>query len=506
MNQKPMLQLENHSFSSRIVMRSRVLVRSVLPRLLLCTGLPMACSGSAGPSASKAGASDASQNEDATSGREPSEGGEAGAEASIVSEADGPSFEPDGALSGAVTHPCTLPGSVQWTDSGPQVVPGGSGPDLTWMKLPAGFCSHYFGSVGNARQIRFAPGGELFVASPTGPTTGGGSNGQNAIIVLADDNRDGVAEVQTTFLANLPNTQGLLFVPGYLYYQDTDLSSPIVAKIMRIPYARGQRTAVAATEVAADVSNVAPQDSLHWPKTLDVADDGSIYVGNGGSQSDVCQQAFPFLGGILKLDGNGSATKVAQGFRNPIAIRCSRGHDLCFALELALDYSAGQGGREKMVPIRQGDNWGYPCCASANLPYTGVTYSGTSTPPDCSQIASDTESFLIGDTPFGLDFEPGVWTGTWGGRAFIATHGSAGSWTGARVVGISMDGATGMPVPGSNIADDKDTGGMADFATGWDDGLNDHGRPAAVTFSPDGRLFLANDSSGDIVWIAPMTL
>ena len=44
----------------------------------------------------------------------------------------------------------------------------------------------------------------------------------------------------------------------------------------------------------------------------------------------------------------------------------------------------------------------------------------------------------------------------------------------------------------------------ADFATGWDDGTLSHGRPAAVAFSPDGRLFLSNDQKGDIYWFAPL--
>ena len=50
------------------------------------------------------------------------------------------------------------------------------------------------------------------------------------------------------------------------------------------------------------------------------------------------------------------------------------------------------------------------------------------------------------------------------------------------------------------------TGAMATFATGWDDGTRSHGRPAVVAFAPDGRLFLGNDTNGDIVWIAPLTL
>src|SRR5512143_3842720 len=85
---------------------------------------------------------------------------------------------------------CDLPGSLQFTEAGQVLVPGGpsDAPDLSWLQLPVGFCVHYYGHVGNVRQLRFAPGGELFVASPSTLTTGGrGDQGLNAVVILPDD-------------------------------------------------------------------------------------------------------------------------------------------------------------------------------------------------------------------------------------------------------------------------------------------------------------------------------
>ena len=40
----------------------------------------------------------------------------------------------------------------------------------------------------------------------------------------------------------------------------------------------------------------------------------------------------------------------------------------------------------------------------------------------------------------------------------------------------------------------------------WDDGTYRHGRPSAITFAPDGRMFVGNDNDGSIMWIAPLEL
>jgi glucose/arabinose dehydrogenase len=428
-------------------------------------------------------------------GASTSDAGESGGDMSGGAGESGASSAGDAGTSGMTSAGlCTLPGSIQFTSNGTVTVPGNTSPvDLSFLHLPKGFCVHYFGQVGNARQIRFAPGGELFVASPTTLTTGGGQSGQSAIVVLRDVNRDGVADASVTFLPNLAATQGLMFAPGFFYYQDG-------TKIMRVPYQSGDLAPSAAGVQVADITVYS--SGLHWPKTFDIADDGTIYAGNGGDQGDACVSPHPFHGGILKVDAapgeSPQGVQVAKGLRNPIAVRCARGHNQCFALELAKDYTASGGGREKLIPIRSGDDWGFPCCATKNLPYA-------ESPPgtDCSAVTSESVSFLVGDTPFALAFAPSTWPAPYANSAFVATHGAAGSWIGARMVTIAMDPTTGLPVPGSDTSG-PDSGGVTDFATGWDDQTLTHGRPAALDFSTDGRLFVANDNNGVIVWIAPL--
>lgn len=394
---------------------------------------------------------------------------------------------------------CDLPGSLQFTEGGTVLVPGGpaEAPDLSWLQLPPGFCVHYYGRVGNARQLRFAPGGELFVASPSSLTTGGrGDQGRSEVVILPDDDLDGTADTVLTFLGNLPSTQGLLFANGSFYYQDR-------TRIMRRSYSPGQRAPIGAAEQVIDVSraNGYYESRLHWPKVLDIADDGTIYVGNGGEQSDPCEAGHPFRGGIVAVDGSAGGRQVAKGFRNPIAIRCARGFNRCFAIELARDYTDAIGGREKLVPVREGDDWGHPCCATANQPYPDITPV-----PDCSEVDREGGAFVVGHTPFDLDFAPANWPPPWNNRVYVPMHGVYGSWEGERVVSIGMDPVTGDVLMGSELPA-QDPGSLLEFAAGWDDGPRGggpQGRPANIAFAPDGRMFLGNDNTGDIIWIAPL--
>ena len=193
------------------------------------------------------------------------------------------------------------------------------------------------------------------------------------------------------------------------------------------------------------------------------------------------------------------ASPSSRDSGTPISVRCQRGHNKCFAVELAKDYSAEEGGREKLVPIREGDDWGYPCCATKDVPHVEVKNVA-----DCSRVVQDDVSFLIGDTPFSVDFEPGKWPLPYKANAFVPLHGTAGPWLGARLVRVAVNLETGDLLPSSTIS--GTSGGMRDFATGWDDKTLMHGRPAAVEFAADGRLFLANDNTGDIIWIAPFEL
>ncbi|MFT3840099.1 MAG: hypothetical protein QM723_24135 [Myxococcaceae bacterium] len=409
---------------------------------------------------------------------------------------------------------CSLPHTMVNVAGDPHKEPNGDS-HLKWLSVPLGWCAHSFATVGNARAMRFAPGGELFVASPVTGTTGGGLNGNAGIVFLADDDGDGTADQVVPWrTADFNSTQGMLFADGHLYFQDH-------TKVKRDTYEACQRAPKGDPEQLADIQVYV--DQLHWPKTLDQAEDGTIYVTNGGSQSETCDPSMPFHGGILALDSTApnGVRQVAKGLRNPMYVRCHHdGHNRCFASELAKDYSASEGGREKLLLVADQQDWGYPCCASQNLPYTDVCLACSSSTdtlanststckannqcsPKCSSVSADSNSFIIGNTPFGLDFTDDQFPNPFKHQVIVALHGEFASWRDAKVVSIALDPATGLTMPSSTV-NGNPTGALQDFATGWDDGQLDHGRPSDVAVSPDGRVFISNDVNGEIFWMAPV--
>jgi glucose/arabinose dehydrogenase len=412
---------------------------------------------------------------------------------------------------------CGHPGSLVGTAQGMAIVDGGdpSLPNLNWLTVPAGYCIHHFANVPETRQLRVSPSGDVFAASPSTATAGSENKvGAGAVVVLPDDDHDGVADATLTFVGGLPSTQGLAFAAGYVYFQDG-------ASLKRVAFKPGDRAPSAAVETVTTMSATdAQQFPVHWPKVVDVAKDGTVYFTNGSDQGELCYSPtetakHPPTGTVFKVAPDGALSVVSKGFRNPIALRCEKNVNVCFVAELAKDGSGSQGGREKLVPIRQGDDWGYPCCATANTPYQGEEFQDPGPPSggqllkasDCAGVTPESVSFTIGHTPFGIDFETGSWSAPWANRAFVALHGVVGSFVGSRVVGIALDPTTGLPLPSSDLQSGASAApNMMDFVTGWDDGTTSHGRATAVTFGNDGRMYVGDDTRGEIFWVAPVDL
>ncbi len=383
----------------------------------------------------------------------------------------------------------------KWCDT-----PNGS--PSTGLTVPAEFCIREYTTlpVKEARVMRFAPNGDLFVAAPSFTTVGAARDGTGSIVVLPDDDGDGRADAVLTFAGNpadggagdagtscsdtegdpasLACVHGLAFAGDHLYFTRSD-------EVRRYPYKTGDRVAPAGPgELVATLGTKDIADG-RWTHTVDLTKDGQLLVSRGRFDTNDCSAEQMERGAVFSLAIQKGGfplvpSLVANGFRNPMYLRCSPGScGDCYASELSGDNWDGVGGHEKLSLLEQGQNWGYPCCVYRDRQY--------SMGADCTKVPADNVAIPLHDTNFGLDFERGSFPAQYRHGIFVALHGAFTSFGGSAVVWLPVDPVSLRPSTPPKL-----------FA----EGFAPSGRATDVAFSPDGRLFISDDTTGKIYWVA----
>lgn len=382
-------------------------------------------------------------------------------------------------------------------------LPGADAPEL---QVPPEFCVREFttAQLPEARVLRFAPNGDLFVAAPSMLTPGGAVDGPGSIVVLPDDDKDGRADAVLTYAGpsprngstcdaleadptNLACVHGLLFADGYLYFTRSD-------EVRRFPYVAGQRTAPAGPSELVATLGGKGIDDVRWTHTLEQPKSGSVYVSRGRMDTSACSTEEMKRGAVFELhvEQKGplplTPELVADGFRNPMYLRCSPAScGECYASELTGDNWDGIGGREKVALLeKKGESWGFPCCVGRGIAAPGAD------PKSCATVGQELVAIPLHDTPFGLDFDRGGFPEPYRHGLFVALHGVVTSFGGTGVVWLKTDPRSLRP-----------TGEPTMFVKGFG---KPNGRATDVVFAPDGRMFVADDTTGKIYWIAPRSL
>jgi glucose/arabinose dehydrogenase len=356
----------------------------------------------------------------------------------------------------------------------------GRGMDVPNATPADGFCIKRYATVGEPRALAAAPNGDLFVASPSRPTAGGAIGGSGEIILLTDADHDGLAESHV-FLSGTEDVHGLAFGGGYLYFTTQ-------ATVWRTPYTDGQLAAAGRPENLGLPSSYATGG--RWTHGLARSAGGQLVTSRG--EFAQCQAMGTMGGEISNLGLDGKLTQLATGFRNPMYLRCHQKDEVCAAMELGEDLLTNA--VEKMLIIKPNTNYGFPCCTTKSTPIA----TSLDVMAMCDAATKEDASFPLSDTPFGFDWEPGVWASKYQGAVFVALHGSAYSsppWQGAAIVYAPTDPTTHAPV-----AD------WMPFQMGFGYGGTELDRPTDLVFGSDGRMFVADDQSGHVYWMAPTSL
>ena len=390
------------------------------------------------------------------------------------------------------------------------------------LQLPPGFCATVFvdGARG-ARHIVVAPNNDVFVnLAASGPGQRGGSRTQGGVLALRDTDRDGKADIQRRFGSG--GGSGIALQGNSLYVTAGN-------SILRYNIPSGSLTPSGRPDtIVTDLPTTghrAHNFVLHG-RTLYV----NIGSGTNSCQREDRQARSPGLdpcteletrAGIWEFDANrvrqriANGRRFATGIRNAVALTRNPFDGYLYATVHGRDqlsdnwphlYNAEQNAEnpgEVMIRIQRDGDYGWPYCyhdVNRQHLILAPEYGGdASTVGQCQSKAQALMSFPGHWAPNGMLFYTSTqFPSQYRGGAFVAFH---GSWNRAPLP------QAGFRVAFAPFRSNRPVGTFTTFADGFlpgppgtarvTPGPGNH-RPVGLAQSPDGALFITDDTGGRI--------
>lgn len=335
------------------------------------------------------------------------------------------------------------------------------------IQLPKGFRIAVFADGLNrrARFMAFDRRGNLYVTLA----------GTGQVAVLPDRDKDGRADAVIPFAAGLKRPHGIDIRDGWVYVGETD-------GVVRLRDLDGDLRA----DVKEQIVRGLPTGG-HWSRTVRFGPDGKLYV-SVGSSCNVCVEDDPRRAAVVRYEPDGRGEAVfARGLRNSVGITWRPETGEMWAVDNGRDWLGDNLPPEEINVIRAGRHYGWPHCYGKGTPdpqHGKEDFCAREAEPPAFEMQAHS-------APLGLAFYTGTaFPAAYRGDLFIAFH---GSWN--RTV------PTGYKVVRVKIKDGKPAG-IEDFAAGWLDGFQVHGRPTDVIVGPDGALYVSDDKADRIYRIS----
>lgn len=425
-------------------------------------------SGRAGSSSGQSSSGSANGGSSAGRGGSASGGGQLNASGANAAGEDqgGSAGEPDTGEAGAAT--AGAGGSDERAEFRPEERPfDQAGFDA--LSLPENFTINvYRTGLGEARMLG-VHGPHVYVTQPA----------QGNVILLRDENDDGVAEAQTTVASDLPLVHGIAF-------HDDDVFLANVKSVYR-----GTVAADGSFESLTEIISDLPDGGQHPRRTLGVGPDELLYI-SVGSSCDACPETNPEHATLLRstLAGQNAAarTLIAEGLRNTIGFGWHPTTEELWGMDQGSDWRGNDLPPEELNSISAGKNYGWPYCYGNRIIDTVIQDPPSGTKQAfCAQSAPPALLNQAHQSPIGMAFYTGsTFPDRYQDGAFVAFH---GSW--------NRKPATGYRVAFIPFSDGEPTA-IEDFVSGFlnEEGTATFGRPAGVAVAPDGALLFTDDTNG----------
>jgi glucose/arabinose dehydrogenase len=369
-----------------------------------------------------------------------------------------------------------------------------------------GFQVEPFAKVDNARQIRVAPNGDIFVSQ---------MQSGSIMVLRAADGAKAAAE-HSQFAGGLTLPFGIAFYPAgpnpkWVYVAENN-------KVVRFPYQVGDMKARGAPEVV--VETISPESGHHITRDVDFSKDGRTLYVSVGSGSNVAEQmpgktleeakaydAEHHAKGatwgpeaeradVLRYDPDGKNGSIfAAGIRNCVTLRVEPTTGVPWCATNERDSLGDDTPFDYVTTVKAGGFYGWPWW------YIGdhEDKRPKSERPDLAGKAIVPDVLIQAHSaPLGLTFYPNAhgssaFPADYRGDAFVALH---GSWNRSK--------RTGYKIVRLKVRNGVPTGTYEDFVTGFVvDARSVWGRPVGVAVAHDGALLFSDDGGGMIWRVAP---
>lgn len=354
-------------------------------------------------------------------------------------------------------------------------------PDTLNLNLPKGFEINIYAKLDvMPRMMAFDADGNLFVSSSKA----------NQIIMLSDNNHDGLADPPVLISNELDAPNGLTFLGNTLLVANQNG----VVKLTKENNIWSKPDTV--------ISNLA--SGGHTVKTIKIGPDNHLYI-NVGSSCNVCIESDPTRATILRYTTDGKPAGAlsvvgqhsslppiwAKGLRNSQGFAWHPVTGEMFATNNGADMrSATKGGQindelppEHINQISRGKHYGWPHCWGNQV--TDPNFPGPES--FCQQTTPPAITLTSHSTPIGITFlNNSQFPSEFKQDAIVALH---GSWNREQLSGyklVHIKFHDGKPIE------------FVDFVTGWLKNNKAWGRPVDVAVGPDGALYVSDDRSGYI--------
>lgn len=338
---------------------------------------------------------------------------------------------------------------------------GGDKVSLEKLRLPDGFEISVYAEVPEARSIRLAENGVLYVSNRRGGN----------VYAAVDSDDDGFAETVYTIASGLTLPNGIALKDGSLFVAETH-------RVTRYDdIANNLADPPEPVVVVADL----PEEGWHGWRYLDFGPDGRLYMAIG-APCNACERPEPYASIIsMKADGSDRQT-VARGVRNSVGLDWHPETGELWFTDNGRDHLGDDSPPCELNRVtEQGLHYGFPYIHGGDVldPELGEGH-------DPADYVAPARRLGPHVAPLGMEFYRGhSFPPEYSNQIFVAEH---GSWNRSEKIGyrISL-----IRLDSAGTATSYET-----FIDGWLQGDEAWGRPVDLENMPDGSLLISDDKAG----------